>query len=193
MFVGTLLWAYSRCNVYALQESVLLKVVILFGAFVALLTVSLTACGGSSAPAESDARPASSPDAADQAAAPAESLLLDISVNGEDLEYDKSEMSAPAGQEVTVQFRNVSKAQPHNWVLVENGTKDDVTADGIESGEENDYVTPGDERVFAQTGLLAGKETGKVTFTVPPAGTYQFVCTFPAHNITMFGTFTSTP
>ena len=171
----------------------MLKVVILFGAFVALLTVSLTACGGSSAPAESDARPASSPDAADQAAAPAESLLLDISVNGEDLEYDKSEMSAPAGQEVTVQFRNVSKAQPHNWVLVENGTKDDVTADGIESGEENDYVTPGDERVFAQTGLLAGKETGKVTFTVPPAGTYQFVCTFPAHNITMFGTFTSTP
>ena len=168
----------------------MLKVVILFGAFVALLTVTLTACGGSSAPAESDARPASSPDAADQAAAPAESLLLDISVNGEDLEYDKSEMSAPAGQEVTVQFRNVSKAQPHNWVLVENGTKDDVTADGIESGEENDYVTPGDERVFAQTGLLAGKETGKVTFTVPPAGTYQFVCTFPAHNITMFGTFT---
>ena len=171
----------------------MLKVVILFGAFVALLTVSLAACGGSAAPAEPDARPISSPDAVDQAPAPAESLLLDISVNGEDLEFDKSEMSAPAGQEVTVQFRNVSKAQPHNWVLVENGTKDEVTADGIESGEENDYVTPGDERVFAQTGLLAGKETGKVTFTVPPAGTYQFVCTFPAHNITMFGTFTSTP
>ena len=172
----------------------MLKVVILVGAFVALLTVSLAACGGSSDPAESDARPASAsvPDTADDAS-PDDGLLLDISVNGEDLEFDKSEMSAPAGREVTLQFRNVSKAQPHNWVLVENGTKDDVTADGIESGEDNDYVTPGDERVLAQTGLLAGKETGKVTFTVPPAGTYQFVCTFPAHNITMFGTFTSTP
>ena len=78
-------------------------------------------------------------------------------------------------------------------MLVENGTKDDVTADGIEAGEDNDYINPGDSRVIAQTGLLDGKTNDEVTFTVPAAGTYQFVCTFPAHNITMYGTFTATP
>ncbi len=154
------------------------------------MAATLVACGGSSAPSDSSPDSAAEPAEVD---VPAGGLLLDISVRGEDLEYDKDEMSAPAGQEVTVRFRNVSKAQPHNWVLVENGTKDEVTADGIEAGEESDYIAPGDARVLAQTGLLEGGMNGEVTFTVPPAGTYQFVCTFPAHNITMFGTFTSAP
>ncbi len=173
----------------------MLKVATLFVSLLIVALMTMAACGGDSDPSESTPTPASdgSPSDDSQAEASSEGLLLDVSVKGEDLEYDIIEMSAPAGQEVTVQFRNVSKAQPHNWVLVQNGTKDAVTADGIESGEETDYVVPGDERVVAQTGLLAGKETGKVTFTVPPAGTYQFVCTFPAHNITMFGTFTATP
>ena len=94
---------------------------------------------------------------------------------------------------VTVRFRNISQAQQHNWVLVENGTKDDVTADGVAAGADNHWVAPDDPRVFIQTGLLEPETTGRVPFVVPPAGTYQFVCTFPAHNITMFGTFTSTP
>ena len=173
----------------------MLKVATLFVSLLIVALMTMAACGGDSDPSESTPTPASdgSPSDDSQGDDSSEGLLLDVSVKGEDLEYDIIEMSAPAGQEVTVQFRNVSKAQPHNWVLVQNGTKDAVTADGIESGEETDYVVPGDERVIAQTGLLAGKETGKVTFTVPPAGTYQFVCTFPAHNITMFGTFTATP
>lgn len=166
------------------------KVVILASALLTLAVMSLASCGASSAP--SDATSAPDPSAA-QAVASSEELLLDVSVQGEDLKYDKEAMSALAGQEVTVQFRNISEAQQHNWVLVENGTKDDVTADGVESGEDNDWVAPGDERVIIQTGLLEPKTTKKVTFTVPPAGTYQFVCTFPAHNITMFGTFTATP
>ena len=169
----------------------MLKVVTLFVTLMIVALMTMAACGGgSSSPSEATPKPASEDSPSEVSS---EGLLLDVSVKGEDLEYDISEMSAPAGQEVTVQFRNISKAQPHNWVLVQNGTKDDVTADGIESGEETDYVVPGDERVIAQTGLLQGKETGKVTFTVPPAGTYQFVCTFPAHNITMFGTFTAMP
>lgn len=29
----------------------------------------------------------------------------------------------------------------------------------------------------------------EVRFTAPPPGNYQFVCTFPGHNFTMFGVF----
>jgi azurin len=172
----------------------LFKVVILVACLLVFASLTFAACGGSSDSSASSTDSGPTPDTtqAKTEAAP-EELLLDISVEGEDLEFDQEQMSAPAGQEVTVRFRNTSKAQPHNWVLVEDGTKDDVTADGIDAGEENDYIAPDDTRVLAQTGLLGAESTGRVVFTVPPAGAYQFVCTFPAHNITMFGTFTSTP
>ena len=162
-------------------------------------SLALAACGGGSAATPVlTPPPTPTPDAASATAAPApsaatEGLVLDISVQGEDLEFDKEEMSAPAGQEVTVQFRNVSEAQQHNWLLVQDGTKDDVAADGIVAGVDNDWVKPGDPRVIAQTGLLDPRTNGEVVFTVPPAGTYQFVCTFPAHQITMVGVFRSTP
>ena len=172
------------------------KVVTLVASLLAVAALTFAGCGGSSGSAGTTSAPtptAASDTAESQPSAPADGLLLDISVKGENLEYDKEEMSAPAGQEVTVRFRNISKAQQHNWVLVENGTKDDVTADGVAAGADNHWVAPDDPRVFIQTGLLEPETTGRVTFEVPPAGTYQFVCTFPAHNIIMFGTFTSTP
>ena len=34
---------------------------------------------------------------------------------------------------------------------------------------------------------------GGADFIAPPAGPYQFVCTFPGHNFTMFGDFIVTP
>ncbi|MQG65022.1 MAG: azurin, partial [SAR202 cluster bacterium] len=37
--------------------------------------------------------------------------------------------------------------------------------------------------------LLDPGASGEVTFTAPASGTYQFVCTFPGHNFTMFGDF----
>ena len=38
--------------------------------------------------------------------------------------------------------------------------------------------------------LFEDKKNPGVKFTAPSAGTYQFVCTFPGHNFTMFGDFT---
>lgn len=170
------------------------KVVPLVASLLAVAALTFAGCGGSSGTAGATSAPTPTSDTAEsQPSAPPDGLLLDISVEGENLEYDKEEMSAPAGQEITVRFRNISQAQQHNWVLVENGTKDDVTADGVAAGADNHWVAPDDPRVFFQTGLLEPETTSRVTFEVPPAGTYQFVCTFPAHNITMFGTFTSIP
>jgi uncharacterized cupredoxin-like copper-binding protein len=38
--------------------------------------------------------------------------------------------------------------------------------------------------------LLNAGASEEVTFTAPAPGTYEFVCTFPGHNFSMFGDFT---
>jgi azurin len=114
---------------------------------------------------------------------------LEIGVNGDALTFDKDKLTASSGSEVVVILTNVSGINQHNWVLVEAGTKDDVSAAGTAAGPGSDWVPPGDARVIANTKLLGAGATGEVRFTAPAPGTYQFVCTFPGHNFTMFGDF----
>jgi azurin len=97
-------------------------------------------------------------------------------------------MSAPAGSTVIVNYTNGSSVFQHNWVLVDFGTKDEVARDGG-GHPDSSYVLPGDDRVFAIIALVEPGEVGEVRFQAPAAGTYEFVCTFPGHNATKFGTF----
>jgi azurin len=118
---------------------------------------------------------------------------LVVAVAGEALEFDAVSFTVQSGAEVSLTFNNTSTTQQHNWVLVPNGTKDDVAAAGLAAGTDNGWLPVGDARVLAATALLATGETGTVEFTAPAAGTYQYLCTFPGHNITMFGEFVVSP
>jgi len=120
---------------------------------------------------------------------PSGPVALQIGVNGEALEFDMGSLSVSAGSTVVLRFSNTSVVNQHNWVLVPAGTKDDVALAGTGAGPANDWIPVGDDRVLASTKLLAAGITGEVEFTAPPAGNYQFVCTFPGHNFTMFGDF----
>ena len=124
---------------------------------------------------------------------PAPSGGLAISVNGDALEFNKNRLEAAAGSEVVLVFNNVSSINQHNWVVAQAGQKDVVATRGTTAGPDNDWVQPGDPDVIAQSKLLNPGESSEVRFAAPPAGTYQFVCTFPGHNITMFGDFVVTP
>ncbi|HJN88611.1 MAG: plastocyanin/azurin family copper-binding protein [Dehalococcoidia bacterium] len=175
--------------------------ILIAGALAAMLVLA-TACGGddeaptarpnaTSAPATTvpaTAAPAATeaPTAAPAAPAGAE---LEISVNGDALTFTVDSLTASSGSEMVVSFKNVSGINQHNWVLVKDGTKDAVAADGTAAGPGSDWVKPGDDRVIANTKMLVAGEAGDVTFTAPAPGTYQFVCTFPGHNFTMFGDF----
>ena len=119
--------------------------------------------------------------------------ILVIGVNGDALTFDTDKLAARSGSEVVVVFNNASGFNQHKWVLVEAGTKDGVAASGTAAGPANSWVSPGDDRVIASTKLLSPGETGSVSFTAPTPGIYQFVCTFPGHNFTMFGDFAFTP
>ena len=100
--------------------------------------------------------------------------------------------AATAGADVNLTFNNSSNTQQHNWVLVASGTKDDVAVAGL-SASSNGWIPVDDDRIIAHTELINAGETGEVQFTAPAAGTYQFVCTFPGHNGTMFGDFVVVP
>ena len=113
---------------------------------------------------------------------------LQLSVQGDGLEFDASSLIASAGSEVVLTFSNRSTIFQHNWVLVLTGTKDAVATAGVSAGPTNDWIPPNDERVLFKTRLLNAGETQEIRFTLE-SGTYQFVCTFPGHNLTMFGDF----
>ncbi len=117
-------------------------------------------------------------------------VALTVGAVGETLTFDTASISAASGSEVTLTFDNPSANNQHNLVIVQDGTKDAVATDGTAAGPANDWVAPGDSRVIANTAVINPGGSGEITFTAPAAGTYQFVCTFPGHNFTMFGNFT---
>ena len=137
--------------------------------------------------------PAATPALAQAPAPSARPGLLEIGVNGDALTFDKESFEVASGSEVVLAFNNVSSINQHNWVVVQDGTKDIVTLRGTAAGPGNDWVQPGDTDVVAKTKLLGPGESGEMRFTAPPAGTYQFVCTFPGHNFAVFGDFVVSP
>jgi azurin len=120
-----------------------------------------------------------------------DSATLEIDVQGDALYFSVADMFATASGEVSVTFTNSSSVNSHNWALVENGTKDAVSADGTGTGAgpSNNWLPVDDSRVIGNTMVLSPGQSDTTTFTAPAAGTYQFVCTFPGHNFTMFGDF----
>ena len=137
--------------------------------------------------------PPPQPTAVPATSAPAqggESASLVIDADGDNLKFNIDSLSATAGSDVVVTFNNSSSVNSHNWAMVEAGTKDAVATDGLAAGQDNNWLPANDSRVIGSTILLGPGESADATFTAPVAGTYQFVCTFPGHNFTMFGEFT---
>jgi len=111
-----------------------------------------------------------------------------ISTTGDQLIFTTDALTAKSGENVVLEFNNNAVTQQHNWVLVQNGAKDDIATAAI-TAATTDWVPVGDDRIIAYSELLNPSETGTIEFTAPEAGTYQFLCTFPGHSATMFGTF----
>ena len=140
------------------------------------------------APAESTT-PASGGSTETETQLAAGPVVIAISAVGNDLAFDTKSLSVKSGDEVTVNFGNPSTANSHNFVIVQDGTKDDVARDGLAAGADNEWIKPDDDRIIANTVLIGPGGTGDVTFAAPAPGAYQFVCTFPGHNLLMFGDF----
>lgn len=106
---------------------------------------------------------------------------VSFTVKGYDeFRYDPKDLTVPTGAQVTVTLENVGVLE-HSWIL--------VTSD-----KDPAVVSIADALGGATTGRVAGGQSNTVTFTAPPAGTYQIVCEVPGHAVGgMVGAFTVTP
>ena len=85
----------------------------------------------------------------------------------DEFRYDPTSVTVNTGSQVTVNFENVGVLE-HNWMLAAS------TVDPAEASE-------GDALGGATSGLIPGGTTKSFTFTAPPPGTYQILCTVPGH------------
>lgn len=113
---------------------------------------------------------------------------------GNQMEYEQTEFTVPAGEEISLTFENTatSPAMEHNVVILTSNDDEVVNRVGQAgaAAADNEYI-PDDEAVLAATGLASPGETVSMTFTAPSEpGTYRYICTYPGHYTVMQGTMT---
>lgn len=128
---------------------------------------------------------------AQQQASPADEAdeVVTIRAVGSKLVYETTEVEVEAGTTVTIRLDNSESTMPHNLVLLKN--QDDIRPVGMAAlqAQQTDYVPESEsDKMIAHTALARPGEVVEVTFEVPPAGEYPYVCTYPGHFQTMRGT-----
>ena len=119
------------------------------------------------------------------AAAPAGPRVIEITANDQ-MQYSIKAIEAKAGEQLKVVLTNIGQlpkeAMGHNWVLLKAGTDTMAFAIAGSTARETDFIPAAlKDQVIASIGILGPRKSGEVVFTVPAAGEYAFLCTFPAH------------
>ena len=131
----------------------------------------------------------------EQAAAFAQPVDAELVVSAERnaLAYAVGRIEAPAGATVRLVMDNTvstSIAMIHNVVVLADEAA--VERVGLAAAGVRDNV-PDDDAILAYTPLARPGERTAVVFTMPPPGTYPFICTYPGHFQLMQGVLVSTP
>ena len=118
---------------------------------------------------------------------------------GDKLEYATKEITAKSGTQLTIVMNNTASSpiMHHNVAVLElavdnNAGINEVGAAAMKAGEAGGYI-PDHEAIIAATPMAAPGKRTEITFTVPPPGSYPYVCLYPGHYVVMRGTLISTP
>lgn len=149
----------------------------------------LAACGGDKkVESASDTTATSLP----EVTTPSATVSNTVELTGSDqMKYSTTEIRVKAGEQVTLTFKNIGtmpkESMGHNFILLGGGTDVEAFAMKAMVAKATDYI-PADMKssIMANTKLLGPGESDTITFTVP-AGTYDFICTFPGHYASMRG------
>ncbi len=102
------------------------------------------------------------------------------------MKYDVTDITVKVGQPLTITLTNNGSlpkaAMAHDLVVLRLGT--DAPAYVAESSKHaaENYLAPElADKVLRATKLLGPGDSDTITFTPKAAGSYEFVCTFPAH------------
>jgi len=113
---------------------------------------------------------------------------ITIRASGSTLEFTPTRVSAKAGTRLRLRFVN-DGTLPHNLVVPKSDDDIDALALAAYQAGETGYV-PMDlkAKLIGFTSLASPGETVEVSFVVPAAGEYTYVCLFPGHSNSMLGT-----
>jgi len=106
--------------------------------------------------------------------------------------YDRPHIYVQAGKPVEIVFENVD-IMPHNLLVTIPGAREEVgiLAEKLGSTPEGlaRQFVPDSPKVLFSTGMLQAGEQQRLQITAPTeVGEYSYVCTFPGHWRTMYGT-----
>jgi azurin len=115
-------------------------------------------------------------------------------VGTDNMKYSVATITAKAGETLTIRLKSTGQmpkiAMAHNVVVLKAGTDAAAFANASAMHRAAGFIAPQlKDQVIAASALAGAGETVDVTFTVPAAGRYQFICTFPGHFVAgMVGT-----
>lgn len=128
------------------------------------------------------------PDAVAQAAV---DTTITIRAAGSTLEFQPPRISVKHGRHVRIRFIN-DGTLPHNVVVPRRDEDIDALAVAAYGAAESGYVPLAREAdLLAYSGLASPGDAVELTFVVPPPGEYTYICLFPGHATSMFGTLRS--
>ena len=113
---------------------------------------------------------------------------ITIRAAGSTLEFTPTRVSAKAGTRLRIRFVN-DGTLPHNLVVPKSDDDIDALALAAYQAGETGYV-PLDlkAKLVGWTTLASPGETVEISFVVPAAGEYTYLCLFPGHSNSMLGT-----
>ncbi len=118
-----------------------------------------------------------------------ELTTIRIATVPEKMAYDVRELTVKPGKKVKLTFANYD-FMPHNILLVNPGTADEVGIAAIELGAkgfENGFI-PNSQNILWHIPLVDFGQEEAIEFTAPTQeGAYPYICSFPGHHRLMRG------
>ena len=107
------------------------------------------------------------------------------------MQFEPPRFEAKPGDEVIVSLENTdSTHQPHNFLVIKPGTREEIVKQSLELGEKGpaqDFV-PANPAIIAHSTLLNPDGTTSIHFKMPAdKGIYPYVCSMPGHGMIMYG------
>jgi azurin len=112
-------------------------------------------------------------------------------ITSDRMKFNLRKITVKAGQKIKLTLTHTGKLDKrvmgHNVVFLKQGVKTSAFASKAAAAKDNDYIPEGSTDMVANTKMLGGGETTTIEFTAPAAGTYDYICSFPAHYAMMKG------
>tara|TARA_R110002073_G_scaffold40547_1_gene114825 strand:+ start:32632 stop:33144 length:513 start_codon:yes stop_codon:yes gene_type:complete len=125
----------------------------------------------------------------------AEPISNEIVVEANDnMQYNVKTITVNGGQKVKITLKHVGvmskDAMGHNLVIINNDVKLNDFAQKANTSADTEYI-PAEytANIIAHTKMIGGGEETTIEFDAPAPGTYNFLCSFPAHFAIMKGKF----